>query len=38
VIDADAIAKVFATLMGCWALGYSVGKTVAWVRQIVNVL
>lgn len=37
MIDAIAIAKIFATLMGCWALGYGIGKAVAWVRHIQNV-
>jgi len=34
VIDADAVAKIFATLMGCWALGYGVGNAFAWVMKM----
>lgn len=37
VIDAIAIAKIFATLMGCWAMGFSIGKSVAWTRKISSV-
>lgn len=37
VIDAVAIAKIFSTLMGCWALGYGVGNAFAWVMKIKDV-
>jgi hypothetical protein len=37
VIDAVAIAKIIATLFGMWALGFSMGKAVAWVRKIADV-
>jgi hypothetical protein len=37
VIDPVTIAKIFATLMGCWALGFGMGKAVAYVRAIANV-
>jgi hypothetical protein len=36
VIDAVAVAKIFAALMGCWALGFGMGKAVAYVRAIAN--
>jgi len=26
VIDAIAIAKIVSTLMGCWAMGFGIGK------------
>lgn len=34
MIDAVAVAKIFAVLMGCWALGFGIGKGVAYVRAI----
>jgi len=37
VIDAIAIAKIISTLMGCWAMGFGIGKSVAWVRQIQHI-
>lgn len=37
MIDAVVIAKIFATYMGVWALGYGVGKAVAWVRALGSV-
>lgn len=37
MIDASAIGAIFAALMGCWALGFSVGKAVAWTRKIQSV-
>jgi hypothetical protein len=37
MIDAVAVGQVFATLMGCWALGYGIGVSVAWVRKIRDV-
>lgn len=33
-ISATAVAAIFAALMGCWAIGFGVGKSVAWVRAI----
>jgi len=36
VIDAATVTKIFAVLMGCWALGFGVGKAVAYVRAIAN--
>ena len=37
MIDSAAVAKIFATLMGCWALGFGVGNAVYWVRKIRDV-
>ena len=37
MIDTIAISQIIATLMGCWALGFGVGKSVAWVRAIRSV-
>lgn len=37
VIDGIAVAAIFNTLMGCWALGFGIGKSVAWVRRIAGV-
>lgn len=37
VIDGLAVAAIFSTLMGCWALGFGIGKSVAWVRRIAGV-
>lgn len=37
MIDAAAVAKVLGGLMGCWAVGFSVGKSVAFVRALRNV-
>lgn len=37
LIDAAAVAKIVATLMGCWASGFGVGKAVAWVRALSGV-
>ena len=37
MIDAAAIAQIFAVLMGSWGLGFGVGKAVAWVRKIAAV-
>jgi len=34
MIDAQAVAQIFAALMGCWAMGFGVGKAVAWTRAI----
>lgn len=37
MIDDIAIAKIFATLMGMWAMGYGIGNAVAWVAKIKDV-
>lgn len=37
VIDAATVVKIFTVLMGCWALGFGMGKSVAWVRAIRDV-
>jgi hypothetical protein len=37
MIDAVAVGKVFMALMGCWAMGYGIGASVAWVRRIRDV-
>lgn len=34
VIDSVSVAQIFASLMGCWALGFSLGKSVAWTRKL----
>jgi len=34
MIDADTVAKIFATYAGCWALGYVVGLKVAYVKKL----
>ena len=34
LIDTAAVVKIIGTLMGCWALGFGVGKSVAWVRAL----
>lgn len=34
MIDAAAVAYVIATYFGAWALGFGVGKSVAWTRAI----
>jgi len=34
VIDALFIAQVVAGAFGSWALGFGIGKAVAWVRQL----
>jgi len=36
VIDGDTILRVIVGAMGIWAAGFGVGKTVAWVREILN--
>ena len=36
VITAAIVLKIFTTLMGCWALGYGMGKAVAYVRALAN--
>jgi hypothetical protein len=37
VIDAESIARIFGLFMGLWAMGYGIGKAIAWVRHIQNV-
>lgn len=37
MIDADTVAKIFATYMGLWAMGFGVGKAVAFVRALRSV-
>lgn len=37
MIDAASIAKVFTVLMGLWAMGFGIGKAVAWIRKIADV-
>lgn len=37
MIDAAAVAQIFGALMGCWALGFGVGKSVAWTKKIASV-
>lgn len=34
MIDALSISAIVAAYFGAWALGFSVGKSVAWVRAI----
>lgn len=38
MIDEIIIAKIFVTYMGIWAMGFSVGKSAAWVRAISSVV
>ena len=33
-IDAAAVAAIFAMVMGMWAIGFGVGKAVAWTRAL----
>lgn len=37
MIDTTAVAFIITSLLGCWAMGFSVGKSVAYVRAIRNV-
>jgi hypothetical protein len=37
MIDGDAIVQIFSALMGCWAMGFGIGKAVAWTRKISQV-
>jgi hypothetical protein len=37
MIDSQSVASIVATMMTCWALGFGVGKSVAWVRKIQDV-
>ncbi len=34
MISAATVAKVFASLMGCYAMGYSIGVSIKWVKKI----
>lgn len=36
MIDALQIAKLIAAAAGIWALGFSVGKSMAYVRALIN--
>lgn len=36
MIDGIEIAKFFAQAAGIWALGFSVGKSMAYVRALIN--
>lgn len=38
VIDSATVAQILAVLMGCWAMGYGIGKTVAFVRKMGTVI
>ena len=38
VIDTATVAQIVAALMACWAMGFGIGKSVAWVRKIVDVV
>ena len=38
MIDAATIGQIVAALMGCWAMGFGIGKSVAWVRKITDVV
>jgi hypothetical protein len=38
MIDSATVAQIVAALMACWALGFGVGKSVAWTRKIVDVV
>jgi hypothetical protein len=38
MIDAATVGQIVAALMGCWGLGFGIGKSVAWTRKIVDVV
>lgn len=38
MISALVVAKIFAIYAGCWALGFGVGKAVAWTRKIASIV
>lgn len=38
MIDSVAVAQIVGTLMACWASGFAIGKSVAWVRKITDVV
>ena len=33
-IEAAAVVQIFAAVMGLWALGFGLGKSVAWTRAL----
>lgn len=37
MIDVIIVAKIFSTYMGLWAMGFGIGKSVAWTKAIVSV-
>lgn len=37
MISSVVIVKIFVTYAGLWALGFGVGKSVAWTRRISSV-
>jgi hypothetical protein len=37
LISTIVVAKIFSAYMGTWALGFGVGKSVAWTRRIAYV-
>lgn len=37
MIDAQTVGWIIASVMGCWASGFGVGKAVAWTRAIRSV-
>lgn len=37
MIDSTTVALIVASLMGCWASGFAIGKSVAYVRRIGSV-
>lgn len=37
MIDEASVVHIVAVLMGCWALGFGMGKAVAWTRAIRDV-
>lgn len=37
MIDSSAVAMIIGAISTCWALGWSMGTAVAWVRAIRNV-
>lgn len=38
MITVIVVSKIFAVYAGCWALGFGVGKSVAWTRKISSVV
>lgn len=37
VIDELTVIKIFAVYAGCWALGFGMGKAVAWTKKIASI-
>lgn len=37
VIDELTVLKIFAVYAGCWALGFGMGKAVAWTKKIASI-